>query len=108
MARAHGGDRLRRGATYELDDGTAGEMRVHATGSHLRITWEPSDWPRASTVQVRVIASGERTVVAFHQEHLPGATGREARRTHFRLALDGLERMVTDGVVRAQGGADGA
>lgn len=83
---------LAEGVTYRLADGTSGEVRVLKPGSHLRLTWQPPGWPRASTIQVRVIQSGEKTVVAFHQEHLPGSKAREDRRVFFRGVLD----LLTD------------
>jgi hypothetical protein len=46
------------------------------------------------TIQLRVIPKGERTVIAFHQEHPPGAVEREERRAHYRRVLDELERMT--------------
>lgn len=79
---------LAEGMRYRLPDGTNGEVRVLKPGSHLRLTWQAPGWPRASTIQVRVIPSGEKTVVAFHQEHLPGPKERENRRVFFRRALD--------------------
>ena len=42
-------------------------------------------------MQVRVIPRGEKTVVAFHQEHLPGPAEREQRKAHYLGALDELE-----------------
>lgn len=81
--------------TYKLNDGTAGEMRVFKPGSHLRLTHHPPGWPRPSTIQVRTIASGEKTTIAFHQEHLPGPDEREARRAHFQAALDQLAEMTS-------------
>jgi uncharacterized protein YndB with AHSA1/START domain len=82
------------GAHYQLDDGSSGEVRVVVDGSHVRLTWQPGDWPRPSTIQVRVIARGERSVIAFHQEHMPGPAEREQRRAHFAAALDELERLA--------------
>ena len=80
-------------APYRLADGSGGEVRVFEAGHHLRLTWQPPDWPRASTIQLRVIpAAGGKTTVAFHQEHLPGPDEREARRQHFAAALDALAR----------------
>ena len=84
------------GAIFHLDDGASGQVRVVTPGSHLRVSWQPGDWPRSSTIQVRVIPSGDRTVIAFHQEHIPNASSREARRSHFRSALDGLQRLVAE------------
>ena len=90
--------RWEKGETYALEDGSGGEVRVFKPGSHLRITWGPEGWPRRSTVQVRVMPSGERkTVVSFHQEHLPGAAERDERRRFFEAALDVLERQAKPG-----------
>ena len=63
-------------------------------GSHLRLTWQPGGWARSSTIQVRVLPAARGATVAFHQEHLPGAQAREARRAHFAAALDALARIA--------------
>jgi len=84
-----------KGTRYQLADGSVGEVRVYSHNSHLRITWQPQGWQRASTIQVRVIPKEDnRTVIAFHQEHLPGAKEREERRAHYTSALDELERII--------------
>ena len=83
-----------KGAKYRLDNGAVGEVRVYGPNSHLRITWQPPDWPRASTIQIRVIPKGDRTVIAFHQEHLPGEKERAERRAYYISVLDELERIV--------------
>ena len=76
---------------YTLDDGTSGDVRVFKPNSHLRLTWRPPSWPRHSTIQVRVISKDDRTVIAFHQEGMPGPEEREMRRTFFTAALDAWE-----------------
>ena len=81
------------GTDYRLADGASGTVRVVTPNAHLRITWQPPDWPRASTIQVRVIPRGSLTVVAFHQEHLPGLAEREERRAYYTTVLDALERV---------------
>ncbi|HEX6368119.1 MAG TPA: SRPBCC domain-containing protein [Longimicrobium sp.] len=87
-----------KGEKYALRDGSRGEVRVFKPGSHLRITWGPEGWPRASTLQVRVTPSGEqKTVVSFHQEHLPGAEAREERRRFLESALDALQQQAKKG-----------
>lgn len=87
--------RWEKGESYRLRDGSAGEVRVFKPGSHLRITWQPEGWPRASTIQVRVMPSGEqKSVISFHQEHLPGPAERQARREFFDAALDALEEQA--------------
>jgi uncharacterized protein YndB with AHSA1/START domain len=82
------------GARFELSDGSRGEIRVFSPNSHLRITWQPQGWSRASTIQLRVIPRGYKTVVAFHQEHLPGLKERAERREHYKAAPDNLERIT--------------
>lgn len=84
---------LRKGATYTTPDGASGEMRV-ASDRHLRVTWRPPGWARASTIQVRVIPAGARTTLSFHEEHLPGADEREERRRHFEAVLDELQQRA--------------
>jgi hypothetical protein len=73
------------GSTYQLKDGTYGEVRVISPGSHWRITRQPRDpaYQRASTIQVRVIDKGEKSVLAFHEEHLPNQHQRESRRDYY-------------------------
>lgn len=82
------------GSAYELGDGTTGELRVFKPLSHIRITWHPPGWPRASTIQIRIIPKGEKSVIAFHQEHLPGPEAREQRRMFFTGVLDDLARTL--------------
>ncbi|MDB4948455.1 MAG: hypothetical protein JWM27_1104 [Gemmatimonadetes bacterium] len=88
---------LEPGARYRLSDGSEGEVRVWSPGSHLRLTWQPPGWERASTIQLRVLGSGARAVVALHQEHLPDERTREARRTFFAGALDRLAALAAGG-----------
>lgn len=89
------GLRLEKGETYQAAGGATGEVRVISPGSHLRITRRPEGWPRASTIQVRVMpAAGGKTVLSFHEEHLPGAAERQERRAHFEAALDELRRRL--------------
>ena len=88
---------LEKGAAYTTADGAEGEMRVVRPGSQLRLTWKPAGWAKPSTIQVRVDPAGERAVVGFHQERLPGAGEREERRRHFEAAHDVLRRLAEGG-----------
>ena len=84
-----------KGAEYELSDSSQGEIRVFEPNSHLRLTWQPLGWERASLIQVRVIPAKTGTTISFHQEHLPGSTEREQRRIHFEDVLNKLETMIS-------------
>ena len=82
---------LAKGETCRLADGTRVDVRVFTPFSHLRFGWQPPGWERPSVIQVRVIPRGdEKTVIAFHQEHLPGPQEWEARRAHFRGRAFGI------------------
>lgn len=87
---------LTQGLHYRLEDGTSGEITVFEPGSHLRLTWQRPGWVRPSIVQLRVLPSGQRATIAFHQEHLPGLAEREERRAFYTSVLDQLRRIVGD------------
>ncbi len=91
------GFKLAQGAAYQLPDGTRGKVTVFTPGSHLRLTWQRAGYLRAAIMQVRVIPSGEKTTIAFHQEHLPDAAERAERGEYFRQALDRLAELIGNG-----------
>jgi uncharacterized protein YndB with AHSA1/START domain len=88
--------RWKHGARYQTSDGATGEVRVVSPGSHVRLTWQPPDWPRASTIQVRVIPDRDKTTISFHQEHLPDAQTREQMRQHWQSALAAIEPLLDE------------
>jgi hypothetical protein len=88
---------LKKGENYRLPDGSTGEVRVCKANSHLRITWQPEDWDRPSTIQIRIISNGENAIVAFHQENLPDFKAREERRKFFVDALRKFEDILNAG-----------
>jgi uncharacterized protein YndB with AHSA1/START domain len=80
---------------YQLDDGSNGEIRVYKPNSHLRLTWNPQDWTKPSTIQLRVIPNKTRTTIAFHQENLPNSEQREKRRAFYKSAIDQIEKALS-------------
>lgn len=86
--------RWEKGATYETPEGTRGEMRSFTAGKHLRLTWQPPDFPAPSTLQVSLEPSGTKTAVRFHQEKLASAGAREQMRTHWREVLQKLTELA--------------
>lgn len=86
---------LEEGISYGAADGPSGEVRVVVPGDRLRLTWQPGDWPRPSTLQLRLTRKGGgRTVVSVHQEHLPDRTTRDAMRARWQAALADLAERV--------------
>ncbi|MFF8830696.1 SRPBCC domain-containing protein [Streptomyces sp. NPDC015131] len=79
-----------KGARYETEAGVTGEVRGYRPGDRVRLTHG------TTTVQVTVSASGPaRAVLAFHEEHLPDAAARAARRTHWKAVLSRMEAALT-------------
>lgn len=83
----------KKGMKYKLPGGTGGEVRVFKPDSHFRITRQPGGYPRPSTIQVRIIKRGEKTLLAFHEEHLPDEKERQNRKTHY---LQVVEKITND------------
>lgn len=85
---------LRKGAEYVTADGASGEIRSVAPGQRLRLTWSHPDLARPSTLQVMLMASGEKTSVRFHQEKLSSQDERELMRKHWREVLRQLQGLL--------------
>ena len=88
---------LEGGATFALADGTVGEVRVYTPWSHIRLTWQPRGWARASTIQVRVAAAKAGTRIGFHQEQLRDATARATMKARWEGVIAGLVGMCGGG-----------
>jgi uncharacterized protein YndB with AHSA1/START domain len=83
-----------KGDTYELDDGTVGEVRSFRPLDRLRLTWQPPDWDHESTVQIAIADRGDKTRITFHQERLADADERERQRAHWSAAMDRVEAAL--------------
>jgi uncharacterized protein YndB with AHSA1/START domain len=86
--------RLETGETYRTHDGIIGEFRVVNPGGHLRLTWQPAEWGSASTLQVRIIPRGAKTVISFHQEQLRGEAEREQMHQRWLAVLEVLRSRL--------------
>ncbi len=89
---------MKKGVKYLLQNGTRGEIRVIMPLSHFRITRHPVDvsYTRASTIQVRVLEKDERTILVFHEEHLPNQKEREKRWTYFHRVMEKITELLQD------------
>jgi uncharacterized protein YndB with AHSA1/START domain len=75
---------------YRLPYGTRGKIRVYAPPSHLRLTWQAAGWSGPSTIQLRVVPKGTKSVIALHQENLPGPAERAELKGDFLRIFDQL------------------
>ena len=88
-------DRLqfRKGEEYETASGNSGEVRSVVPGERIRLTWSSPELAGPSTLQVTLVAAGEKTSVRFHQERLSSLGERELMRSHWREVLDELMEL---------------
>ncbi|MFH8366303.1 SRPBCC domain-containing protein [Streptomyces sp. NPDC018031] len=89
-----------KGARYTTADGTVGEVRGYRSRDRIRVTHHPRGQEHTTTVQVAVApaggdASGGRTVLRFHQEHLVDAAERADRREHWRSVLSAVADAIS-------------
>jgi uncharacterized protein YndB with AHSA1/START domain len=85
---------FKKGATYQTQDGTTGEVRSYNEGSLIRMTWQPREWDFASTLQIRVLPAKTGATISFHHERLQNGDQREAMRLHWSAVLDKLEGLM--------------
>lgn len=89
---------FKEGSSYTLKDGTSGKIKVYKPGSHWRITRKPPDksYERPSTIQVRILDQQDRSVLAFHEEHLPDEKARLARKTYYLKVIDQIADQLAE------------
>lgn len=85
---------LNKGYSYQTADGITGEVRIVNPEVNIRLTWQPADWSKSSTVQIRIIPAGEKTTISFHQENLPNAESRERMRQHWTGVIKAIEKQL--------------
>ena len=83
-----------KGQRYSTADGVSGEIRSVAPGVRVRLTWNSPQLSQPSTLQVTLVAAGNRTSFRFHQERLSNLEEREAMRGHWRRVLEDLGQVA--------------
>jgi uncharacterized protein YndB with AHSA1/START domain len=85
--------KLEKGTPYRATDGATGEIRTVTPGSRIRLTWRPVGGDKVSTIQLSVLPSGSKTVIAFHHENLSSFKEREKMRRHWNVVLGKLSEV---------------
>ena len=83
-----------KGAVFETIDGTVGHIVGFKEGSLLRMRWQPRDWDEASTLQIRVIPTGEKATISIHHERLADAEQRQKMKQHWDAVLDKIQSLL--------------
>lgn len=84
---------LKKGETYRTKQGIAGEIRVVKPIERIRLSWQPKDWKKSSTLQITLSCprnNEDKTTVNFHHEKLPDTKTREKMKVHWRNILNDL------------------
>nr|WP_308421743.1 SRPBCC domain-containing protein [Paenibacillus radicis (ex Gao et al. 2016)] len=76
------------GETFKSHEGVTGRLKVVKPLHQLRLTWQPKDWERPSTLQIRLLSNiPDKTTISFHQEQLDHAARREQMKLHWENVL---------------------
>lgn len=85
-----------KGVAFCTKEGITGVLRVVRPDEQLRLTWQPADWPEASTLQIRLLpaASPGKTTISFHQEKLDTMPRREEMKARWEAVINGLLELA--------------
>ena len=86
-----------RGARYETEDATTGEIRSWREGDRLRATRQAPGDDHETTVQVALGATPTGTRMTLHQERMASAAERQRMREHWRSVADAFEEALAGG-----------
>jgi uncharacterized protein YndB with AHSA1/START domain len=81
--------------TFTTQDGTSGEIRSIDPGKRLRLTWQPKDWQKSSTLQMYLLSGDNATTsLRFHHEKLTSLAVRHEMKAYWQAALLRIEQAV--------------
>lgn len=73
-----------KGADYATTDGVKGTIRSRTENVKLRLTWQPSDWPHDSILQLTVRETITGTTIGIHHEKLADRDERRMMLGHWK------------------------
>jgi hypothetical protein len=76
--------------TFFTKDGITGNITLLKQLSHVRLKYRVKGWENTSTLQVRIIAVKDSTIISFHQDHLTSAQQREQMKAHWDAVLKNI------------------
>jgi len=75
-------------ASFECDGGIFGQVRTFKAPLRLRITWQETEWPKPSTVQIHVVSHRkDKSVLVITHEGLKDGRLRTELRAHWKKTL---------------------
>lgn len=78
-------------ATYEIAGGIFGEIRTLKAPERIRMTWQDTDWEKATTLQVFIVPrSKNECLLVFNHDDIPNPKLKEGLRAYWRSIIDGI------------------
>lgn len=79
-----------KGAKFATADGVRGTIRGYTDNYRIRLSWQPSDWPHDTILQLTVKQVKTGTTIAIHQEKLADRDERRMMLGHWKSVSDSL------------------
>jgi uncharacterized protein YndB with AHSA1/START domain len=87
---------LEPGGNYTSESGITARVRLVQPLSHLRMSWHKPGWENTSTLQIRLIAKGSKTILSFHQEKLSGPEQRAEMKAFWESRMNALAAYLAE------------
>lgn len=81
---------FQKGDTYTTASGITVTVTSVTDIKVIRMKWQQKGQTDASTLQIRVIPSKDKTTISFHHEWLANGTERETMKTYWTQVLDAI------------------
>ncbi len=73
-----------KGAEFVTADGVRGSIRSWTDGTRIRISWQPTDWPHDTTLQLTLREAATGTMIGIHHEKLADREERKLMLGHWK------------------------
>lgn len=80
---------IKKGASFECEGGVFGVVRTMKAGERARLSWQETDWPKPTILQLHVIKRpGQKCIWVLNHEGLKSVKQREDLRAHWKRAIE--------------------
>ncbi len=87
---------LKKNHKFETQDGYFGEVRTFLAPKRLRLKWQETEWPKATTLQVLIFGHGKNKCdIGIQHEHLSDPRLKEKMRLRWKIALSELVTLCS-------------
>jgi len=80
---------------FEAEGGIFGELRTMKAPERARLTWQDTEWPKPSILQIAVIPrEGEKSILVFQHDVLKDGRLRVQMKRHWKSVLDEMSAAL--------------